>query len=86
MSTVASRDLRNHTAAVLERVQAGETVLVTVHGDPVAQIGPVASGRRRSLPRRELARILASAQADAGLRTTLAELAGDLTDDLEPPR
>lgn len=86
MSTVASRDLRNHTAAVLERVRAGETVVVTVHGEPVAQIGPVAARRRRTLPRHELARILATTQADAGLQTTLAELAGDTTDDLEPSR
>lgn len=86
MSAVASRDLRNHTAAVLERVQAGETVLVTVHGEPVAQIGPAPTRRRRSLPRGELAQLLATAQADAGLRAALAQLAGDTTDDLEPPR
>ncbi len=35
------RDLRTDLAAVLRRAEAGERIIVTVGGDPVAQIGPI---------------------------------------------
>ena len=37
---VASRELRNDTAGVLRRVEAGETVVITVRGKPVADLAP----------------------------------------------
>ena len=82
MSDVASRDLRNDTAGVLKRVQDGEEVVITVNGRPVARLVPVQPARRRWLPKAELVRRLAEAQADPGLRADLAILAGDTTDDL----
>lgn len=82
MSEVASRDLRNDTAGVLKRVQAGEDVVITVSGKPVARLVPVQPTRRRWIPRAELARRLAQGQADPGLRDDLARIAGDTTDDL----
>ncbi len=82
MSEVASRELRNDTAGVLRRVQAGEEVMVTVNGKPVAQLVPLQQTRRRWLPRSELARRLRVVQADPGLRDDLASLAGDTTDQL----
>jgi len=82
MSDVASRDLRNDTAGVLKRVQDGEDVVITVNGRPVARLVPVQPARRRWLPKAELVRRLAEAQADPGLRADLAILAGDTTDDL----
>jgi len=82
MSEVASRDLRNDTAGVLKRVQDGEDVVITVNGKAVARLVPVQPARRRWLPRAELVRRLADAQADPGLRADLARLAGDTTDDL----
>lgn len=85
MSTVASRELRNDTAAVLRRVQAGEKVTITVNGRPVAQLTGVQPSRRW-LSRAELAGRLRRAQADPGLRDDLARLAGDTTDDLDPLR
>jgi prevent-host-death family protein len=36
MTEVGSRDLRNDTAGVLRRVQAGEDITITVKGRPVA--------------------------------------------------
>lgn len=86
MSEVQSRELRNDTAGVLRRVQAGEEVVVTVNGKPVAQLMPLQPTRRRWLPRSELARRLRVAQADPGLRDDLASLAGDTTDQLGPIR
>jgi prevent-host-death family protein len=81
---VASRELRNNTADLLRRVEAGDEIVITARGKPVAALVPLASERRRWLPRTELVRRLATAQADAGLRTDLARLAGDTTDDLGP--
>jgi prevent-host-death family protein len=83
-SEVASRELRNNTADLLRRVQAGEEIVITTRGKPVASLVPVETTRRRWLPRAELVRRLAVVQADAGLRNDLAALAGDTTDDLDP--
>lgn len=84
MSDVASRELRNDTAAVLRRVQAGEEIVITVNGKPSARLVPMRSGGGRWLPRSELAGRLAGAQADPGMRDDLADLAGETTDDLPP--
>jgi len=81
---VPSRDLRNDTAGVLRRVQAGEDIVVTVNGRPVARMVPIHPTPRRGLTRAELVRRLSVAQADPGLRADLADLAGDSTDDLGP--
>jgi prevent-host-death family protein len=86
MAEVASRDLRNDTAGVLRRVQAGEDLIVTVHGRPVARLVPFNSPRRRRLTWPELKNRLSAVQADPGLRMDLQYLAGDTTDDLGPIR
>ena len=83
MSMVASRELRNNTAGVLRRVQAGEEVTITVNGQPVAVIAAVQPRRRRWLTRVEVLKRLETSQADTGLRQDLAELAGETTDELD---
>lgn len=81
MGEVASRELRNSTRSVLDRVEAGERVTITVDGRPVAVLAPV--GRRsRWLARREFLSLVLPNQADAGLTADLQLLAGDTTDDL----
>ena len=35
------RELRNHSASVIRRAGAGERIVVTVDGRPVAQLGPL---------------------------------------------
>lgn len=37
---VSVRELRNHTARVIAAIEAGETVVLTVHGRPVADVTP----------------------------------------------
>lgn len=86
MSEVASRKLRNETAGLLRRVQAGEDITVTLNGRPVARLVPFEPARRRWLSREQLMRKMRRAQADSGLRDDLAALAGDTTDDLDPLR
>ena len=81
MAEVASRDLRNNTRGLLNRVEAGEAITITVDGRPVAVLQPV--GRRpRWLARQEVIRRVLPHQADPGLAGELAELAPDTTDDI----
>jgi prevent-host-death family protein len=84
VAALPTRALRNNTAAVLRRVQAGEEIIITVNGEPVAQLTPLPSPRRHWLPRAELVRRLRTAQADPAVRDDLARLAGETTDDLPP--
>jgi len=85
MGRVASRDLRNHTAEVLERARSGEVVEVTVHGEVVAEVHPPRRARPDFFTRVDLVDRLGSGQADAGLRDVLTVLAGETTDDLGAP-
>jgi prevent-host-death family protein len=76
---VSVRELRNHTAEVLRRVEAGERLRVTVDRRPVAELAP--------LPRRDVwvprQRVLDGlVQADAGLREDLSEALPDTVDEL----
>jgi prevent-host-death family protein len=81
MPEVASRELRNSTRSLLDRVESGETLTITVDGRPIAVLGPV--GRRsRWIPRTEFASMVLAVQADADLTADLDELAGETTDDL----
>ena len=81
MGEVASRELRNNTRGLLERVEAGESVVITVDGRPVASLQPVAT-RPRWMPRGAFMQRVIGHQADAGLLEELRQLAPDTTDDL----
>jgi prevent-host-death family protein len=41
LERVGIRELRNNVAAVVRRAGAGERIVVTVDGAPVAQLGPI---------------------------------------------
>lgn len=81
---MATRELRNDTAGVLRRVEAGESVVITVRGRPVADLVPHRRDEPRWMPREELIPLLEKYSADPGLRDDLERLAGDTTDDLRP--
>ncbi len=51
--TISQRELRNDSAAVLREVEAGQTLVVTRNGTPVAELRPL--GPRRLVPRDRLA-------------------------------
>ena len=76
---VSVRELRNRTADVLRRVEAGERLRVTVDRRPVAELAPLP--RRDVWVPRERA-INALVQADAGLREDLGEALSDTVDEL----
>jgi prevent-host-death family protein len=81
---VASRELRNGTGALLKRVQAGEEVVITVRGRPVAQLVPVREVRRRWIPWGELVERLNARPVHPGLWDDLDWISGGTTDDLGP--
>ena len=78
---VGVRDLRNRTGHVIDAVRAGERVILTVHGEPVADIVPHRR-RARWLSGDRLRDELADRSADACLAGELDELAGQTCDDL----
>ncbi len=81
MAEAASRELRNNTRGLLDRVEAGEAITITIDGRPVAVLQPL--GRRPQwLAREEFIRRIVRHQADPGLTKELAALAPGTTDDL----
>jgi prevent-host-death family protein len=71
---VSARDLRNHTAAVLRRAEAGECLRVTVNRRPVVEIVPL--GRPAWVSGAAAERVLRDAPLDARLLDDLAPLRG----------
>jgi prevent-host-death family protein len=72
MTEISSRDLRNHTAEVLRRVEAGERLRVSVNRRPVAQLVPL--DRPEWISGAAMERILREAPADRGLLADLAPI------------
>jgi prevent-host-death family protein len=81
---VASRDLRNDTAGVLRRVEAGETITITRRGKPVADLVPHAKPRGRWISREELLEIRRIAAADPTFWTDIKRMRSETTDELGP--
>jgi prevent-host-death family protein len=54
VESVGVRELRRDLAAVLRRVEAGERVVVTSDGRPVAQLGPLVPGPQEGLRMEDL--------------------------------
>lgn len=75
------RDLRNRTSQVIDAVRAGERVVLTVHGEAIADIVPHAR-RSRWVPGELLRHGLAEQAADPALREDLQVLAGQTLDEL----
>jgi prevent-host-death family protein len=73
---VGVRELRNDTARVIDAVQAGERVTLTVRGEPIADIVPHGA-RTRWLSGASLGDRLVHRSADPGLRGDLTDLASE---------
>ena len=76
---VSVRQLRNHTADVLRRVEAGESLRVTVDRRAVAELVPLAS-RAIWVPRQRA--LAAMVRADAALGRELDEALAGTVDEL----
>lgn len=61
--TITQRELRNENAKLMDAMAAGETFVITRHGEPVAELRPVQSVRKTFMSRDDLGRI-----AGAGVR------------------
>ncbi|MGI9009436.1 MAG: type II toxin-antitoxin system Phd/YefM family antitoxin [Streptosporangiaceae bacterium] len=82
MGTIPARDLRNHTAEILRRVEAGEEIEVLRDNRPIAKIIPL-PWRRRWLPAAEVIGELTLLGPDTtGSAADLTEALTDTTDDL----
>ncbi len=81
MSEVASRELRNNTRKLLDRVASGEDVTITVDGRSVARLVPL-EHRSRWMATAELLRRLEGRRADSALAEELRELLPGTTDDV----
>ena len=78
MSDVSSRELRNHTADVLRRVEAGERLRITANRRPVAELVPL--DRPRWASGAAFERILRESPADAALFDELADIRGQVVE------
>lgn len=78
---IGVRDLRNRTASVIDAVKAGERVVLTVNGDPLADIVPHGQ-RTRWLGGAQLREQLHDRAADSALRDELDDLAGQTLDEI----
>jgi prevent-host-death family protein len=82
MTAIPARDLRNHTAEVLRRVEAGEELEIHRNSQPIAKIVPI-RGRRRWIPAAELIPQLERLGPDStDLRAELRDTLDQSTDDL----
>lgn len=64
MRTISDRELRKNTAGILRRVEAGETVRITVRGRAVAMLTPATAMRCTFVNREEVLQLLARAPLD----------------------
>jgi antitoxin (DNA-binding transcriptional repressor) of toxin-antitoxin stability system len=78
---VSIRELRNSTASVIAKLEAGERLTLTVNRRPVADILPHVEQRDPWIPSSELRRIVREAPADLALLADLADVRGAELDD-----
>lgn len=74
---ITQRELRNDSAAVLREVQAGETLIVTRNGEPIAELRPIQ-------PRRFVPRAVISAAMVSAPRIDAARFRADLDASVNP--
>jgi prevent-host-death family protein len=88
MERIALRELRNDVSRIVRRARAGERLIITVDGVPVAQIGPLEApagssverllAEGRLLPRREPGAPAPATPIRLGDGRTTAEVLGEL--------
>jgi prevent-host-death family protein len=82
VTQVGSRALRNELRSLLQRVEQGEDVTITVDGRPVAVLRPLAHSHLRWISRADFAAHVLPRQADHALAQELRALAPETTDSL----
>lgn len=77
MQSIAQRELRNASAAILRRAEGGERFVITVDGRPVAVLGPY--DKRQWVPQSAVREVL-STPSDPSQIDELAAFDGPLDD------
>jgi prevent-host-death family protein len=68
MITVGAFEAKTHLSSLLEKVEAGEEVLITRHGKPIARlVGALAEDRKRALQAAEKLKMLQATTTLGGL-------------------
>ncbi|MFN2389717.1 MAG: type II toxin-antitoxin system Phd/YefM family antitoxin [Actinomycetota bacterium] len=78
---IPQRELRNDISRILREVAGGSSLRVTVRGRPVADLVPVAEGRR-FVPRADVERLVDDAPLDGGFARAIAGVVGATIDEL----
>lgn len=78
---VSVRELRNSTSQVINELESGEALTLTVNRRPVADIIPHVNASGPWVPASELRRIVSEAPADPGLLDDLAAIRADTIDE-----
>lgn len=81
MVTIPQKELRNHIGEVLRRVEAGESLIVTVAGRPVAELSPA---RRHRWVGGAALTALWHTEAPLHLAADLEQLGSGITDPFTP--
>ncbi len=82
MRSVSIRELRNHTADVIASVEAGERVVLTSNGRPIADVVPHVERSRWIPGELVLEALVNGAAADRALLDDLDAVFGGTTDDI----
>jgi prevent-host-death family protein len=78
VADVSSRELRNHTAELLRRVEGGERLTINVNRRPVAELVPL--DRPQWTSGAAMERVLREAPADPGLLDDLAAIRSQIVE------
>lgn len=82
---IASRELRNDTAGLLRRVEAGERLVITRRGKPVADLVPhITVHKPRGLTLEDVLKIRAITADDPTFAADIEWIGGGTTDELGP--
>ena len=82
MTDIAVRELRNNTRQVLERVDAGESITITVDGRPAAELRKLSSRPRFVSREWFVAKIRTTEAINSSFADDISSLAPDTTDDV----
>ena len=82
MTDIAVRELRNNTRQVLERVDAGESITITVDGRPAAELRKLSSRPRFVAREWFVAKIRTTEAINSSFADDIRSLAPDTTDDV----
>jgi prevent-host-death family protein len=75
--TITQRELRNESAAVMDAVEAGETITITRNGHPIAELRPLTRRRATSLDQVQARYAMLPRMSYEALRADIDEFFGD---------